>query len=443
MIILVIGCLLLSLPVSSSSLLRTGDRGEDIKEIQSMLYHLGLLENTPDGIFGPLTEQAIKEYQELVGIVVDGIVGEETKEFLERSTGLFNPLPLLRAGESSPEVLYLQADLKERGLINGLTGQMDPSTIEGVRVFQERMDLDVDGIVGPATWEALKREDTRVEEVEEREERERVETVESKLLREGDRGPMVRTLQQRLHDLQFYNGPIDGHFGVQTRLAVKLAQQFYGLSVDGIMGPATWSAIEGAEKNLPETYTVQRGDTLWNLAQRWGTSVEEIQRLNSLSNQNQIREGHSLYVPGHYQVEKRRVEDLHWNEVNLLFPVNTTAIITDVATGLSLKVQRLFGSYHADIEPLTAQDTAILRQIYNGEWSWERRAVIVHLGDVLVAGSINGFPHDSQSIYHNNFNGHICLHFRGSRLHNSGHPDSDHQQEIQFAARQVWPLSNP
>lgn len=55
---------------------KTGSKGEVVKQIQTAL-HL-----TPDGIFGPLTEQAVKEFQRKNGLVVDGIAGEKTLSLL-------------------------------------------------------------------------------------------------------------------------------------------------------------------------------------------------------------------------------------------------------------------------------------------------------------------------------------------------------------------------
>lgn len=429
-LLILIVCLCLSIPVYSSSLLKVGSMGEEVREIQRVLYSIKLIEDSPDGIFGSRTREAVMELQRILGLAVDGMVGEETRDALMRANGEVTPLPLLREGEEAPEVLLLQSRLMELGLFRGgITGHYNSTLLEAVRAFQREMGLVVDGVVGEQTWTALMESEIVTTTTEAR-----------SILRSGDRGEQVRLLQTKLAELNFYRGPIDGHFGLQTEMGLKQAQRHFGIEADGIAGPATWSAFEQEEKNLQNSYSVQRGDTLWSLARRWDTTIEEIVQLNSLSNSYEIREGESLLVPGSYSARKRAIKDLHWNEVNLLFPVNSTVTLTDVETGLSFRVQRLFGSFHADVEPLTAQDTAILRTIYGGEWSWERRAVIVHLEDTLVAGSINGFPHDSQSIYNNNFNGHICLHFRGSRLHNSGHPDSDHQQEIQMAARQVWPL---
>ena len=54
------------------TLYRKGSRGEVVKQIQVALHLL------PDGIFGPLTEEAVMEFQKVNGLVVDGIVGPAT-----------------------------------------------------------------------------------------------------------------------------------------------------------------------------------------------------------------------------------------------------------------------------------------------------------------------------------------------------------------------------
>ncbi len=46
-----------------------------------------------------------------------------------------------------------------------------------------------------------------------------------------------------------------------------------------------------------DTYIVQRGDTLFSIARRYGTTVETLQRLNGLPNPHQIRAGQVLTVP--------------------------------------------------------------------------------------------------------------------------------------------------
>jgi peptidoglycan hydrolase-like protein with peptidoglycan-binding domain len=56
-------------------------------------------------------------------------------------------------------------------------------------------------------------------------------------------GDGVRQLQQRLKTKGFYNGAIDGIFGSQTEASVRQAQAANNLTVDGIVGPATWRAL--------------------------------------------------------------------------------------------------------------------------------------------------------------------------------------------------------
>ena len=57
-------------------LLKKGSRGEDVKAVQRALHCY------PDGIFGEITEEAVKDWQELHGLGVDGIVGRLTWDSL-------------------------------------------------------------------------------------------------------------------------------------------------------------------------------------------------------------------------------------------------------------------------------------------------------------------------------------------------------------------------
>ncbi|MBE9177564.1 peptidoglycan-binding protein [Oculatella sp. LEGE 06141] len=56
-------------------------------------------------------------------------------------------------------------------------------------------------------------------------------------------GPAVSRLQERLQATGFFDGAIDGIFGPQTQAAVRAAQRNFQLDPDGVVGPATWTAL--------------------------------------------------------------------------------------------------------------------------------------------------------------------------------------------------------
>lgn len=128
-------------------------------------------------------------------------------------------------------------------------------------------------------------------------------------------------------------------------------------------------------------------------------------------------------------------EFVTWKEVNRLFPQYANAVVTDCDTKMKFKVQRRAGSLHADVQPLTAADTAIMKKIYQQGWSWKRRAVIVEVKDGRrIAASMHGMPHGQGAIKGNNFNGHFCIHFRDSKVHTSRRVDQAHQMMVWKAA---------
>ena len=63
------------------------------------------------------------------------------------------------------------------------------------------------------------------------------------LLKTGSTGDQVSQLQQRLTDLNFYSGPVDGTYSDDVSAAVSAFQTSKGLSVDGKVGPNTWNAL--------------------------------------------------------------------------------------------------------------------------------------------------------------------------------------------------------
>lgn len=91
-----------------------------------------------------------------------------------------------------------------------------------------------------------------------------------------------------------YNIQADGLFGRETQRAVQALQVAYGLEPDGIVGPATLAALRAQHGTIE--YVVQPGDSLWAIARRFDTTMEDIYMLNRLTT-TVLRVGQRLLVP--------------------------------------------------------------------------------------------------------------------------------------------------
>lgn len=115
-------------------------------------------------------------------------------------------------------------------------------------------------------------------------------------LRLNSRGPEVELLQSTLLKLGFYNGAVDGIFGYQTFNAVQRFQRQFGLQVDGIVGTNTWNALM-PYINGYTTYTIKDGDTLFNIAKAYSTTVDAIIYANSEIDADNLTIGEEITVP--------------------------------------------------------------------------------------------------------------------------------------------------
>jgi hypothetical protein len=132
----------------------------------------------------------------------------------------------------------------------------------------------------------------------------------------------------------------------------------------------------------------------------------------------------------------KKGEILEWSKVSKLLPKGSTFKVVDLETGFYFRVQRRAGNQHADVQPLTHDDTAVLKHLYNGKWSWNRRAVLIPVNGRMIAGSMHGMPHGAGAL-ENGFPGHFCIHFSGSSTHRSRNIDPSHQLMILKAGDQL------
>lgn len=121
-------------------------------------------------------------------------------------------------------------------------------------------------------------------------------------LRSDSTGEYVELLQIQLKQLMFYNGAINGLFDDQTLQSVKAFQINNRLDADGVVGADTWSALIYLYAPLVTCeevnyHIVQAGDTLWSISRKYNTTVDELMRLNNL-NSTLLTIGQRLIVSG-------------------------------------------------------------------------------------------------------------------------------------------------
>ncbi len=231
----------------------------------------------------------------------------------------------------------------------------------------------------------------------------------------GSRGTEVRNIQSTLKQLGFFRyHTATGYYGIITENAVKEFQQKQNLDPSGIVDVTTARAIYDRQ---PQKITSRSHDRSRQGALDWYTDVQH------------------------------------------LWPRGSNAMITDVDTGKSFELQRTFGHNHADVEPLTKEDAAIIRDIWGG-WSWERRAVIVEIGEYVIAGSMTAMPHagvdaapavqvvnnrsggygrgqNLDAVKGNGVDGHMDIHFLNSKTHGTNQVQKAHQDMVHKAARSI------
>ena len=253
--------------------LRTGSTGSAVEQVQFWLNTLAQYESAlpslaVDGRYGAATASAVRAFQRRYGLTVDGVVGRETwnaiyNEFrsIQSDNGTPNAYPgtALREGASGQNVRLVQFWLKIAHTVysrlNDLTvdGTFGAATTAAVKRFQTYFGLTSDGVVGRTTWNKLY---------------EVYNDIANKLLssslrpgeypgilRRGSSGTAVRELQFYLYLLSAYESSIpavgiDGSFGAATENAVRAYQRFAGLTVDGIVGRATWESLYGKASAL-------------------------------------------------------------------------------------------------------------------------------------------------------------------------------------------------
>ncbi len=132
-------------------------QGQDVNEVQRALQQVGLLARV-DGVYGPGTKNAVKKFQRRHRLRADGVVGPSTVKALERQAAKARTpkvVALQRPPVTGPQVKKIQKALRHAGMPVRVDGTFGAQTHKAVKRFQRAQGLRADGVVGPATREAL------------------------------------------------------------------------------------------------------------------------------------------------------------------------------------------------------------------------------------------------------------------------------------------------
>lgn len=268
-----------------SAPLRLGTVGNNVRTVQVRLNRIS--DNYPaipkipvtDGIFAQDTEDAVRAFQEIFGLTVDGVVGKATWYSIQRiyaavkrlssitSEGIsreeIQEFPsVLRLGSTGIGVGNLQFYLSYLSnyystipdvAIDNIFG---PATEAAVIDAQNTFGLTPDGIVGRNTWDALYNAYLGI-----------ISTIPLKytegvtvpfpgeVLVLGIENDAVRLLQEYLNFIsQFYpeipSITPTGYFGTRTQEAVTAFQRRFGLTANGVVEAVTWNAITDVYEDL-------------------------------------------------------------------------------------------------------------------------------------------------------------------------------------------------
>ncbi len=231
---------------NSAVYLRLGDKAATVAAVQRKLRELGYFTANLSGYYGPVTERAVRQFQEDNGITPTGQIEPTTWSLLfggrrtsqTNSLLLNSPTKVLSFGEVSPQVAIIQRRLKELGFYRGpINSIYDQNTRTAVIRFQSAHGITPTGQVGITTRDFLFGT--------------RSVPVERVFLRRGNSGPEIGKLQQRLENLGYYQGQITNYFDRSTEIAVINFQRRNRITPTGIVGPTTQAFLFNPNQVLP------------------------------------------------------------------------------------------------------------------------------------------------------------------------------------------------
>lgn len=400
----------LSLFAGDYTTISKGAKGTRVITLQTALNTLGYSTGKVDGTFGQSTYNALVRFQRDQKLHSDGLAGKTTLKRIEAQLLLGinpaettapspttlptqNPVPqklfagnyaTLSMGNTGDRVTALQSGLIALGYYTGQAdGTFGQGTRQAVVQFQSAQSLKADGMAGKSTLKKLEAllvnptpapAPTAAPTVTDLP----VPSPVYPMLQLGSTGNAVTLLQQGLKSLS-YPVEVTGTYDSITKAAVEAFQRLNRLTPDGVAGEKTQVKLFSghAASYQADAPTLPPGEGAYD-----GPAASDVQLL-------------------------------HWfNEIKPTIRAGQTILVYDPSSRLAWTLRLYSLGRHADAEPLTATDTAVMYKAFGSQFTWNQKAVYVRLpSGTWTLASTHDMPHLSGSIKDNNFDGHLCVHF--------------------------------
>ncbi len=327
--------------------LRSGMRGDEVRQMQEALISLGYLGGTPDGVFGTHTENAVRKFQRQNSLKADGLAGAKTLEKIYQ-----------KAGKTAPAAAAAQSGG------NAVSAQSGGDSAASSAASAPAAAASSSGSLFGGNYATI---------------------------RPGHTGQRVKILQQRLISLGYLKGSADGKFGTMTRQAVISFQSANRLTADGLAGKKTLTALEkdsaaasggsSAQASSSGSQTSSGGDPS-SSARASGPSGSQVRLLHWFNDiKPGLRSGQVLYI---YEPSSGQGWNLR------VYSCGRHCDAEPCTADDTASMLKAFGGHN------TWSQKAVYVRLPSGTWT---------------IGSTHDMPHMSGSIKDNNFDGHLCVHF--------------------------------
>ncbi|WP_243385554.1 muramidase family protein [Bacillus kexueae] len=201
-------------------------------------------------------------------------------------------------------------------------------------------------------------------------------------------------------------------------------------------------AQEGVQTKNQITYTthvVQPGDTLWDISIQYGIPQRELLEVNQLTTNSALSVGQTLTIPVHHIATKPVVSERHGELLQWWTEAQYVFPIGKEAKVIDFETGKSF-QIKRTIGANHADCETVSTTDTNiaksiwGGYSWKTRAVLIEVDGRKLAASMSFMPHGVEYIKGNGIDGHFDVHFYESTRHKDGKIDPYHQEEVKIAA---------